>query len=113
MVHGTEDARLAAAHPSFPSVLPSHPSLCPFPLRRGLPACEVNACLARVSSRTRFIAYESISRFNAVQMFALGYDFLFSALIPACLCKRWFSLQAGAAWPRRPPSGAGMCRIPC
>ena len=69
-VHSTEGARLAAARPS-------HPSLCPYPLHGGFPACEVNACLAWVSSRARFIAYESISRFNAVQMFALGNDFRF------------------------------------
>lgn len=108
-VPGTEGARLPSARPS----------LCPsFPFHGSFPACEANACVARVSDLPQFIAYESISRFNAVQMFALGNGFPFPALIPACLRKRWFSQRAEprgcrGAGTAPPTPGAGMCRIPC
>lgn len=56
------------------SVLPVLPSV----LTRSMGLSQrVNACLAGVSNRTPFTASESVSDFNALQMFALGNCFLF------------------------------------
>lgn len=58
---------LASPLPSVPPSPAHHPG--------GVSACEVRARLAWVSNHARFIAYERISPFHAVQMFALGNDF--------------------------------------